>query len=943
VTEIQDQTLVGRERELASVASFVDAIPEGPRVLLLEGEAGIGKTTIWLEAVGAAEDRGFRVLQARPAESEAKLSYAVLADLVGHVFDETRPALPAPQERALATVLLRAETDKPADARTTATALVGVLTALATEQPLLLAIDDVQWLDAASDGALGFAARRLPQRTGLLVTRRADGTEEAPLGLDRVLLGDRFVRVLLGGLSLAVLRHLISGRLGVSSFPRSTLARVAEASGGNPFFALEIAQALTDAAAARTLDDPLPVPRRLQNLVADRLGTLSAQAQEVVLAAATLSRPTVPLVVEAMSAQNDALPALLEAEEAGVLVTEHERIRFTHPLLASGIYGCASDARRRQLHRRLAEVVTDTEERARHLAQSVTEADETTAAEIEQAARQVSLRGANAAAAELFEASCRLTPADRREGLARRRLGQAAARLRAGDIEDARRLAKSAVAAEDLPAALQAEGFELLASIELARGTARIATEYLEAALAAAVEDRDVCARLSTRLVLMSVTVDPVLALARADAAMALVREEREPGLLGSLLLDRFWAGAFLGRGARRELLERGLELEAQVDLADWEPPFGSRGFGPPHPVPIRWFACVDDVDATRARHMIQDEWLRAHGEERLRAAESVYLALVELRAGRWDLAEGYLERSCETNGELDASGPAEPFAWRSLADAYRGRFERARSTLLPLIKERERLGDRRRQAVLLSVLGFVEFAAGNHEAADRALTLMHRLNDAIGLKDELYERSEPHHIESLLELGQFERAHEALARLVWRGRTLPRLWIDVTLPRARALILAADGDVEAALAALDELDIAAASKLPFELACALVVKGRLQRRLKQRASAANTLGRALEIFERLGAPSWVEQARSELARAAPRRRSPSELTATERRVAELAAAGLTNREVAQAAFMSPKTVEANLARVYRKLGIRSRAELGSRMSAQLEGAETRT
>jgi DNA-binding CsgD family transcriptional regulator len=383
------------------------------------------------------------------------------------------------------------------------------------------------------------------------------------------------------------------------------------------------------------------------------------------------------------------------------------------------------------------------------------------------------------------------------------------------------------------------------------------------------------------------------------------------------------------------------LELEARADPADWEAPLGRTGFSP-HPVPLAWFAQADDVDATRARYTTDDEWLRAHGAERPRALRLGYLGLVELRAGRWELAEGYLERSCEI--ALDGNSfYGQPFAWRSLADAYRARFERARSTLLPLIEEHERLGDAREQALLLDVLGFVEFAAGDHEAADRAWTQMHELHDAIGFKEGLHDRSDPHHIESLLELGQLERARETLARLVWRGRTLPRLWIDVTLPRARALILAAEGDLETALAALDELDLAAASKLPFELACALLVKGRLQRRLKQRASAAKTLGRALEIFERLGAPSWVEQTRGELARAAPRRRSTTELTATERRVAKLAAAGLTNREVAQVAFMSPKTVEANLARVYRKLGIRSRAELGSRMSAQLEGAETRT
>ena len=154
--------------------------------------------------------------------------------------------------------------------------------------------------------------------------------------------------------------------------------------------------------------------------------------------------------------------------------------------------------------------------------------------------------------------------------------------------------------------------------------------------------------------------------------------------------------------------------------------------------------------------------------------------------------------------------------------------------------------------------------------------------------------------------------------------------------------MLAAEGEVAAALAALDELDVDAASKLPFDLGWTLLVQGRLQRRVKQRRAAADALGEALAIFERLGAPTWAEQARAELGRVGLRR-APDELTATERRVAELAAAGLTNREVASAAFMSPKTVEANLARVYRKLGIRSRAELGARMADERASRDTQT
>ena len=210
----------------------------------------------------------------------------------------------------------------------------------------------------------------------------------------------------------------------------------------------------------------------------------------------------------------------------------------------------------------------------------------------------------------------------------------------------------------------------------------------------------------------------------------------------------------------------------------------------------------------------------------------------------------------------------------------------------------------------------------------------MHERVGSGGIRDFLPDRSEPYHVESLLALGDTARARELLQHLEWRGRTFPRLWIDVTLPRARALVLAAEGDVTGALAHLDGLDVEQAAKLPFDLGWALLVRGRLLRRAKQKQLAASVLHEALEIFERLGAPAWEAQARSELDRVGLRR-SSDELTATERRVAELAAEGLTNREVAARAFVSPKTVQANLTRVYRKLGISSRAELGARMAEE--------
>lgn len=725
--------MIGRERELAAVSAFLDSIPEGPCALLLEGEAGIGKTTVWFEAVEAAEDRRYRVLRARPAESEAKLSYAALADIVGPAFDETRELLPAPQERALAATLLRVATSEPADPRTTATALVGVLTKLSGAGPVLVAIDDVQWVDSASQRALEFAARRLPGQHGVIVARRTDGVAEAPLDLDRALPQDRLQRVELGPLSLAALHHIVSERL-QSSPTRPTIARIAEASGGNPFFAIEIAHAMASRAGDPGDDRPLPVPRSVQKLAAERVSALSDAAREAVLVAASLSRPTMDTVVAALSSGRDGLAAILEAEESGVLVTDGSRVRFSHPLLASAVYGSASDARRRRLHQRLGELVADPEERARHLAQSTTAVDEATAAEVEQGARQAAMRGARDSAVELFGAACRLTPPGDQESLVRRTLGHGSSLLKTGDVANARRLVEQANT-NDLAPTLRAERLQLLAEVEWDDGSIRLATSYLEQALVVASNDPALGARISARLVLIGVPGDPARALQHAETAVRQVDGEREPLVLSSLLIDLCLLDLLLGRIPRTDLMQRGLELESTGRPSVY-----------PHPVPLIWFQCIDDLEATRARHALEAEWARDHGDEPHAAERVSYLALAEFHAGRCDVAERLIERSCNTIAErLEVSGRfAYPFAWRSLIDAQRGRFDRARATLLPLVAETTGAEKSWWAAVLLSVLGFVEFAASDYHAADHALSQMRQLFEQIGISDGLLDRTEP-------------------------------------------------------------------------------------------------------------------------------------------------------------------------------------------------------
>ena len=240
----QTRTLIGRDAELDRVEEFLSAIESGPAALLLEGEAGIGKTTLWNRGLASSAARGQRVLRCRPGEREAQLAFAALGDLLVDVPEAAMSDLPAPQRRALEVALLRAEPEgEQSLQRAVGLGLLGVLRALAEQTPTLLAIDDAQWLDHPSENALAFVARRLQdERIGLFCVRRGGGSE-TPLELDRALPDARFERLALAGLDAGEIELLLRSELGVT-LSRRTLERVRRASGGNLFFALEIGRAL---------------------------------------------------------------------------------------------------------------------------------------------------------------------------------------------------------------------------------------------------------------------------------------------------------------------------------------------------------------------------------------------------------------------------------------------------------------------------------------------------------------------------------------------------------------------------------------------------------------------------------------------------------------------------------------------------------------------------
>jgi predicted ATPase len=316
--------LLCRERELAAIAAFLTAAEERPARLTLDGEPGIGKTTIFEHAVGEAKARGYRVLAARPTSAESALSFVGLTDLLAGVY-EVFPELPTPQRKALEVALLVQEAaDEPADPRAIGVGLLGVVHALTAASPVLVAVDDLQWLDRPSAAALSFALRRLTtEPVGMLAALRS-GSAPAVAEPVRSVAGEE---VLLGALTVGAVHALLADRLALS-IPRSLLVRVHEASGGNPLFALEIGRVMQESGLPEP-GQPFHVPSELQTFFAARLEQLPAETLDALAIAAATAAPTRALV------HAEALEPAVRAE---IVRLEEERIHFTHPLLASAVY-----------------------------------------------------------------------------------------------------------------------------------------------------------------------------------------------------------------------------------------------------------------------------------------------------------------------------------------------------------------------------------------------------------------------------------------------------------------------------------------------------------------------------------------------------------------------------------------------------------------------------
>lgn len=898
----------GREEEFRSIEAFLDE--PRPRALLIAGEPGIGKTTLWEAGVEAARGRSRRALVHRAVEAEAKLAFTALSDLIGGTVGESLPSLSPPRRRALEVALLLAEpgTEAP-DPRGIALAFLDVLRTLAASAPILVAVDDLQWVDPASAQVLQFALRRLEDApVAVLASIRADAALAIP--------GASWLE--LGPLSLGALHHLLKARLGVD-LPRPELVRLRELTAGNPFFALEVGRELRRARTRLAPGQPLPVSVNLRQLVGRRLARLSDEARGVLLTASALARPSVGALEDVHG--EAAHGALEEAARAGVVELDGSSVRFAHPLLASVCYEEAPVWTRQDVHRSLAGVVADVEERARHLALAAEGPDPAVVAALEGAADHAAARGATAAAAELAELASHEP---------RSRLRAAHFHRLAGNRE------RAAAILEDLLAEVssgQERADVLFALASLRRGDLREITKLCEEALGEAGDDDARGAEISAFLSWMKLLAGDVRG-ALADARAGLMKAE---GARDDVLLARAVARVAMAEtwacAITPGLVERGVQIEKTLErsLEFHESPTIALA---------RRLICLSELTGARSLLEQAEASAAARGDEGTRAHLLFHRALLEWFAGRWNDALAHSAAGLELAEQLGDGQLRGMFLnARATVHASLG-DERACSEAAEAIATSQAVSDAVFPVWDLAALGHLELSRGNLRAADEYLRPLPAYLVSFGWDDPA-DQLWPDAIETLVGLGELDEARSLLELFEERAQRLAGPWPLAAAARCRGLLAAAEGDIAGAFESFSRsLAEHERTESPFERARTLLALGSVRRRGKQKRAAREALEQAMAAFEQLGARLWAERAREELARVSGRRPSRSELTETEERVARLAAQGRSNKEIAAALFVTVHTVEAHLVHVYRKLGIRSRGELAARL-AEAAGAKT--
>jgi DNA-binding CsgD family transcriptional regulator len=909
----QPARIVGRDAGLARLRGLVDPVPLSSRVLVVTGEAGMGKSVLLADAAARARSAGMRVLSVTGRESESRLAFAGLHQLLRPVLSSAA-GLPGRQAQALTGALGLAADPVAPDPLLTGVAVLTLLSDLSERSPVLVVADDAHWLDRSSLEALAFAGSRLDaERVVLLVGARG---QAPPPGFDR-----GFPELHLEPLSAADAGHLLDAQP-VPPRGRGRAQVLAQAE-GNPMALIELAKVIADdpAASRRWAAEPLPLTDRLSAVITSRFAALPERARAALLLAAVADGPDLR-VAASYGAGPDAR-ALTPAEQLGLVTVDRTGLQFSHPLVRSAIYHSAPFARRAAAHRELAEALHDQpDRRAWHLAAAALQPDEHVASLLEATAAQAQHRGGAAAAALALERAAELSP---------------------DHADQARRLVAAASAA--VPTG-QGDWVQELAARALA------------------------------------VTADPELRLtARYDAAWALAWSGRRTAALAELLSvaeeasgdlpalawDALGSAATVayrtGLPAHRQAVSRTLGLlEGQGPPPPGRPPgsdvnvlrlwirasadpIGSRNqllpqlrtiVGSPVEEPSLWIGSAAWLldESGLAITWLQDAMrrLRAPGVRGSSGGILTALGWAYIDTGRWDEA---LEVAAEAAGLAETNQmeivvasadviTATVLALRADSSAARTHAASALATVDPA--ECGLVAARARRA-----LGVAALADGSYLQAFTQLrglfgedgTPLHNYASYLGVADLAVAA-----VRADRRIDGCDVIERALSRL--NGVASPRL--EQLIARARGILAGPEG----AEAHFDKaLADPAGDQWPFERAQLRLDHGEWLRRRRRINDAKAVLTEVLGTFRRLGARSWAQRAEAELrASGVAVTGAPAEpdalgkLTPQQRQIVRLASDGLTDREIGDRLFLSPRTVSSHLYRSYPKLGVASRHQL---------------
>ncbi|MEV4179414.1 AAA family ATPase [Nonomuraea sp. NPDC049709] len=904
-----NEGLFGREDAVTVVR---DLMERGGGAVAV-GDPGVGKSSLMKAATQLARRQGRRVLSVTPTQFEQGLPFAGLAELMSRFPEGAERELPGPQRHALAVALQRAEpTEGEVDALAVPLAVRGLLTQLCESEPVALLIDDLQWLDQASIGSLGFALRGVfaePHRLSVLVATRPD--PDTGTDLIRCLAEPRHEFVLRPLADWAI-GQLLRARLGPRWTPPMS-AGVARASGGNPFLALEIARASDHGR--------VQVPPSLTELLRERVAQLTEDTREVLLLASAAGRLTVTQV-RGIVEEARLLPALEAAADAGVAtVGAGSVIGFTHPLLASAVYDAATPAERRRAHRVLAETLEDLVERARHRSRSITVPDEVVAADLERAAELSRSRGAQQLAGELLEGAALATPSDMDASLGRW-LRAVDTYSDAGDAVTARAaLCKGSglATSPEQQAEVLIRRIRLAEDIPAARSLAEQAFQLAPTGSEAHAE------LLCTLAAICRMQGDGTRALELARTAVTEAAAVKRLDVQLNALMEQLSAELLWGAGRPQQSLRDIEQLAGTANLPATLLAFLRSFFMP-------W---NDPAAEKHARDGIA--WAVDAGRYGDLSMLYISLILVLIRLSKVREAQAALQEAARsgawaaaTRDWSAASSSQEDMAY-ILVTAYAGDLDLARERARHAAARPQIQASTYWRGGFLAQLGFVETSARNWQAALeplRELAEIFASTEMVDLEALLWGVD---YADAALQVGASEDVEAAISILRRQG-SAGRPEATVAADRCQAMLTAARGNVDDALSALREITEQPGSECPFEAARSRLALGQVYRRAGYKGMASQTLKAAAGAFEELGIPRWAERAWDEAGRVGLHP-TLGALTATEHRVAELVASGRSNQETAAELFMSVKTVEANLTRIYRKLSVRSRTELANHLN----------